>query len=283
MIILLLIALAIPLAITLRQIAWEALASREAREVIAEDFPSDARISELDIDFHSRPIAIIGTVITPQYRGHAEADLQSKLVAIMRAPVVLSIDQIRTADGTGRVSSAAGPAASATDRIIARLTERLALVAGVPSENILIDASAKRAFVRATPIPGADVGVYRVLEARVADSAPGWTIILVPPATLIADIPVKDGVVDQTAVQPAIWAAQRLRLPLGVSARRHDDAAAVVDLLTKSGVEAKIVRGSVPAGAVELKWLAPEPPSAEPPSAKPPSAKAGAANPTDAG
>ena len=263
LIVLVLIALAIPLAISLRQIAWEALASREARETIAKAFPPEARISLLDIDFHSRPIEITGTVITPKYRQRAEPDLQRKLAAVMRGPVILSLDQIRTANGSDSLSGASPAASSATDRIISRLTGRLALVAGVPSDNILVDASAKRAFVRATAIPGADVGVYRVLEARVADSAPGWTVILVPPPASIPDASLKDGAVDETALQPAIWAAQRLHLPVGVSARRHKDAAAAVDILTKAGVQAKIVPGTPAAGVVSLTWLAPEPPSRE--------------------
>jgi len=259
LIILVLIALAIPLAVSLRQIAWEALASREARETIAEAFPPEARISLLDIDFHFRPIEITGTVITPKYRQRAEPDLQQKLATVMRGPVILSLDQIRTANGSDSLSGSSASTSSASDRIISRLTERLSLVAGVPSDNILVDPAAKRALVRATALPGADVGVYRVLEARVAGSTPGWTIILVPPPAPIADVPVKGGAIDDTALQPAIWAAQRLHLPIGVSARRQKDAAAAVDLFTKSGVQAKIVPGSTAAGMVSMKWLAPEP------------------------
>ena len=45
------IALAVPLGLSLRQIAWESNAAREARDVIRREFAEEARISQLDIDF----------------------------------------------------------------------------------------------------------------------------------------------------------------------------------------------------------------------------------------
>ena len=54
LILLALLGLAVPLALSLRQIAWEALASREAREAILSEFGPDARVSQLEIDFQSR-------------------------------------------------------------------------------------------------------------------------------------------------------------------------------------------------------------------------------------
>ena len=246
LILLVLVTLAVPLAL-------EALAISETRKAIAGEFPGGARISELDINFHSRPVEIAGTIVTPRYRDQAEARLRQELARVMRGPVILTLDQIRTADG----STGTGLATSAAQRATSRLAERLALIAGVPPESVLIDAAGKRAFVRAASIPGAEIGVYRVLETRVAQQASGWTVALVPPAAALPDVAVHDGKVDQDSVDTVVWAARRLRLPVGVTARRRSDADLVAVLLGKADVPTKILAPGGPSGAVALKWLAP--------------------------
>ena len=257
LILLVLVTLAVPLALSLRQIAWEALASSETRKAIAGEFPGGARISELDINFHSRPVEIAGTIVTPRYRDQAEARLRQELARVMRGPVILTLDQIRTADGSTGIAQGAGLATSAAQRATSRLAERLALIAGVPPESVLIDAAGKRAFVRAASIPGAEIGVYRVLETRVAQQASGWTVALVPPAAALPDVAVHDGKVDPDSVDTVVWAARRLRLPVGVTARRRSDADLVAVLLGKADVPTKILAPGGPSGAVALKWLAP--------------------------
>jgi uncharacterized hydrophobic protein (TIGR00271 family) len=263
LIVIVLIALAVPLGLSLRQIAWEAFASGQARSAIASEFPSEARVSELDIDFHARPVEVAATVVTPQYRKDAEARLRTKIATVMRAPVILSLDQIRTADGSDSVTQAPGSGTGAAERSASRLAQRLALVAGVPPENVFIDAATKRAFVRAAPIPRADVGVYQVLEARVAEQASGWTVLVMPPPAALPDVSVSGGNADEESLNSAIWAARRLRLPVGVTARKRSDAALVQALLEKAGVSAEILPGGGPSGAVALKWLAPAQAGAE--------------------
>jgi uncharacterized hydrophobic protein (TIGR00271 family) len=257
LIVIVLIALAVPLGLSLRQIAWEAFASGQARNAIASEFPDEAHVSELDIDFHSRPVEVAATVVTPKYRKDAEADLRTKLTAVMRGPVIVSLEQIRTADGSDSLTQAPGSGTAAAERSASRLAERLALVAGVPPENVFIDPATKRAFVRAAPIAGAGIGVYQVLEARVADQASGWTVILVPPAVSLPDVSVSDGKADQQALDSAIWAARRLRLPIGVTARKRSDATLVAGLLQKAGVGAQVLPGGGPRDGASLKWMAP--------------------------
>jgi hypothetical protein len=125
----------------------------------------------------------------------------------------------------------------------------------VPTENVVVDAPAKRVLVRAAALPGADLSTYRALEARVAGSAAGWSINLVPPLLPLPELKIEDGKPDAEAVQTAIWAAQRLGLPVEVTGR-GDDAETVADMLRGAGVGVT----SAPDGrsGVTLRWLLPD-------------------------
>ncbi len=63
-----------------------------------------------------------------------------------------------------------------TARPGAELAQRLALVAGVPAESILIDRQAKLARLVAVSLPSAGLASFRALEQRVAATAPGWRL-----------------------------------------------------------------------------------------------------------
>lgn len=250
-----LVGLAIPLGLSLREIAWEALASRETRTQIASEFGKDARVSQLDIDFSSRPVQVAGTVLTPRYHQNAEADLRRKLRDVIQGPVILSLDQVRTENASSVEAQDERSATAAAEREASRLAERLALIAGVPVENVLVDRGGRRAFVRAAVLPGADLSAYRELESRVAAASSGWQVTLVPPAADLPQVTVTDGEIDQPALSTAIWAAKRLRLPLRVQGRGKaaDD---VVKALTDAGIEVMAVRGGSE-DHVTLEWGAP--------------------------
>jgi uncharacterized hydrophobic protein (TIGR00271 family) len=252
-----LVALAIPLGFSLRQIAWEALASREARQEIVSEFPPEARVSQLDIDFRARPVEVAATVLTPQYEEAAEKNVRQRLAGVMGGPIVLSLDQIRTENAAQLSAENQQSQASAAERSASRVAERLALIAGVPVENVLVDRSAQRAFVRAAVLPGADLATYRELETRVASGAAGWTVTLVPPVMPLAPVPVAGGQPDQAALDTAIWAARRLRLPVGISGP-SEESALVLDQLQQSGVIAKLIDRRGSPGAVKLEWMAPD-------------------------
>lgn len=250
-----LVAVAIPLGLSLRQIAWEALVSREASSALAAAFSADARINDLKIDFDARPVEIEATVITPQYRPTAEQGLQARLSRLVGGPVVLTLDQVRAVHGDG-VATLSG--ASVGERAAAEVTERLALVAGVPANRVLVDRVAHKAVVRATPLSGADFSAYQTLEARVAASESGWTVTLVPPLLALPQVPVVEGNADETVMQTAIWAAHRLQLPVGVTAHTPAATSDAVERLKAAGLDARAVSGTSKAGAISLRWLRPD-------------------------
>jgi hypothetical protein len=259
-----LIALAVPLALSLKQIAWEAVASRQAREAFTSYFGPNARLSQLDIDYDTEPVGISATVFSPQYRARSEAEMTMRLSRLLDRPVRVGIDQVRTENGEAEAQEIAAAKGATGERSATRMAERLALIAGVTPDAVLIDRGSKRAHVRAAALPGADLGTYRVLEARVSSAEAGWTIVLVPPAAPLPAVefdgsePTADGL---NAIGTAAWAGQRLRLTIGVSSSSHERAELVRVALAEAGVQAEIVDGGG-GGAVRLQWLTPGAPDA---------------------
>ena len=259
LIIIVLMALAVPLGLSLKQIAWEAVASRQARETIAAHFGPEARLSQLDIDYDQKPVEVSATIFSPRYDAKSEAELTTRLSALLRRPVRLGIDHVRTESADGEALQIAAAKGSSVERSATRMAERLALVAGVAPDDVLVDRSAKRAHVRAAGLPGADLASYRALEARVSSTQPGWTVTLVPPAGELPNVEF-DGdeltPAGAAALETAAWAAKRLRLEIGISSASAVRAEAVRDALAAAGVQARVT-GRGRTGEVQLQWLTP--------------------------
>jgi uncharacterized hydrophobic protein (TIGR00271 family) len=251
-----LLALAVPLALSLKQIAWEAVTSRDARDRIARYFGGDARLSDVEIDYDGDPVQVTATVFTPRFRSRAEQQLAEELSPMLGREVTLSLEQVRTESEAAEAAELAAARGTALERNASRLAERLALIAGVPVDQVLVDGRRKRALVRATPLPGAGLAAYRALEARAADSEPDWSITIVPPPGSLPEVELTDGEPDAEALAIAAWAARRLRLPVGVAASSEAEAEAVVSALSELGVEARAT-GEADGDSVRLRWLAP--------------------------
>lgn len=259
----LMIALAIPLGLALRQIAGEAVASRYSREVIAARFGSHARVDEIAIDYDSRPVRITATVFTPAFQTEAERISSQMLGTLLGYPVEVTIDQLRvgTADAEASQIAAARLGAVAEQRE-KRVAERLALVAGVSPDAILIDRGGERAVVRAAALPGATLSTYHVLEARVARAEPGWRVQLIPPAAPLDPVTFEGDAPDdagQRAIATAAWGARRLQLRIGISGERADQIEQVRQRLVEAGIDAEAAENhEAPRGAVALRWVLPE-------------------------
>jgi len=179
-----LIALAVPLGIALKQIAWETVASREAQEALVEEFGKEAQVGQVQLDHDASPMTVQATVFTPHYRSDAERVLSRKLSAALKQPVSVKIEQFRVGNGPREAETtqvAAARTGNAAEAARSRLAERLALVAGVTPDEVLIDDAQSKAVVHAAPLAGADLATYQALEARVAASEPNWTIVVIPP------------------------------------------------------------------------------------------------------
>ncbi|MDV3458565.1 DUF389 domain-containing protein [Sphingomonas sp. HF-S4] len=248
-------ALAVPLGLALKKIAWETVAQRQVRDAVRAPFPHGARISQLDVDFARHPAIVRAVVFTPGLQAGADAQVRSAVETALGVPVDLHIDQVRVSEELG-AGEAAQIAAAQTDeprrRADASVKERLALLAGIAPEAVMADTQSRRAQVVAAPLPGASLATYRALEARAAATIQGWQIVLQPPLLALPAITFDGDTPDADALATAIWAAQRLNQPITASGRRADE---VVDLLAKAGVSAEREPGS--GAEVTLRWAQP--------------------------
>ena len=259
------IALSIPLGLALRQIAWEAVASRHTRDVIAARFGDRARVDQVAIDYDARPVRISATVLTPTFQAGAEQVAGRLLTAVLKRPVEVTIEQLRVSTAEAETYQlASARAGERAERRAGRVAERLALIAGVAPDAILIDRSGSRAVVRATPLPGATLATYRQLEARVADAESGWQVNLVPPVAALTPVTFGDDGepdgVGREAIATAIWAARRLQLPIDADGGSDEEVEAVLRAFEAAAVPAE--RGSDAddePGTVRLRWRLPEP------------------------
>lgn len=260
-------ALAVPLALALRQIAWETLASRQIRDAVQAQFPDNARLSDMETDFRAHPIKVVATVLTPAFTPGAEQKAEARLGAALRRSVKVDIDQLRVGGGVGEAEAAQVTAAQsressqAVDRAAARVVDRLALVAGVAPEAVVVDRVARRATVTAAAIANADLGLYRQLERRAASGMDGWTLMLIPPALPLPSVSFSGAVPDdagQAAIDLVAWAARRQMLPITLSGS-PTRTQAVADALAERGIDPRRFRRNPSrSGEVRLHWRLPD-------------------------
>lgn len=258
------IALAIPLGFSLRQIAWEANASRQARVMVSDQFDEAARISQLDFDFSTDPITLSASVLTPQIVGGAQERAQRTLERQLGRPVTVDLRQYQvdtegTTDGAELALARMREQEAASQEEIANLTDQLALIAGVDADEVTVDHTARRAIVRVRALPGAVLATYRALEQRASARAEDWDVQVIPPAKALPAISFAEDEPDaegRRSANLAIWAARRIAVPVGVTGN-DAQAAAVIALLAEAGIEAVRVQGSVASDQVTLSWMAP--------------------------
>ena len=160
-----LLAFAVPLGLALRQIAWETLATRQAREAVAERFGEEARVSQLQVDFDASLSACAPWCSRRSLRNGAEGAASRDLAAALGRPVEVGIEQIRIGQADAEAAQLAEARGAAADRTAGRIAERLALVAGVAPEQILVDREHRIARVRAVPLPGATMRAVSIARS----------------------------------------------------------------------------------------------------------------------
>ena len=261
-----LIALAVPLGLALHTIAWETASSARAREVLARQFGSEARLSQIEVAYGEEPVRVHATVLTAHVQRDAEGRAAATLTQELGRAVRVELEQIRV--GTGAEAEAAqiasaqsGTRAGAADRQARELAARLALRAGVAPVGVPRAREPRRGVGAATPLPGATLAAYRLLEERLAPSVEEWSIALVPPP---AGLPVVDFDGDapdakgREAIATAGWAARRLNLAIGV-AGADARVEVVVKALIGGGARAEAIGGAgAPGGGVRLAWQLPD-------------------------
>jgi uncharacterized hydrophobic protein (TIGR00271 family) len=258
------VALAIPLGTSLRQIAWETNATRQINGFIKDEFPAKSRISQLDIDFGVEPINVTATVLTPEFRPDAVQRSRLVLQRALGRPLHITINQFRVGADPAAAEAAQIAAAKAqeqaveTERQITDLGERVALVAGVSPNDVLLDRDHRRAMVRAHPIEGTSLAGYRALEQRVASTSDGWSVEIVPPTLPLPAVEIgEDGepsAAGMKSIDTIAWATKRIGLPVVLSGA-DEPLQRVAELLRQRGVNADSVPArSASSQEVRASW-----------------------------
>jgi uncharacterized hydrophobic protein (TIGR00271 family) len=253
------IGLAVPLAFSLQQIAWQTNAQRIVRAEIEETFAGNSLIDALEIEFGTEPVSISAAMLTPTIRPDAEAEIERALAGRLGEPVELTLTQYQVATGASALEQAQLSAARASEEAIASaraqdLATRLALVAGVDENDVVIDRTRRKAMVRAQQLEGATLAAYRALEKRIAATEPDWTVEILPP---LGDLPQaipfdEDGPTSAGAQALGVieWAAQRIGLGI-VLIGEPEDTARAAELLAGRGVSVQTRKGG---GMLRAEW-----------------------------
>jgi uncharacterized hydrophobic protein (TIGR00271 family) len=259
------IGLAVPLGFSLRQIAWEARATREIRSAVMDPFDERARLSQIDFTWDSDPIRVTATVLTPQLKSDAEGIAERTIARDIGKAVDVVLTQYRVgtssqAAETAQLASARARQEEADSQRAEALAERLALISGARPEDVLIDREHRRALVAAQVLPGASLAAYRELERRIAATEPEWRIELKPPAAGLPDVVVSHGKptsASTDAVSLIVWADQRIGTPL-VLEGTPADTDVLAALLEEKGLSVRRDKSWRHSGRVAVRWAAPD-------------------------
>lgn len=253
------VALAVPLAYSLQQIAWETNAQRIVRTAIRERFERPAQLDAVEIDFAADPLDVSAIVFTPAIQPDAETGIARSLSSRLGRPVSLTLTQTQTETGAGaaqraQLSATRAQEEAATAARMQALATRLSLAAGVPESEVLIDRNRRRALVRAKRLGEAGLSAYYTLERRIAATEPEWNIELIPPvSTLPAVIAFGDDGPTEVGAQALAltgWAARRLDRTVTLTGNAADLEAAA-ESLREAGASVIARPGS---GPVRPAW-----------------------------
>ncbi|WCT74512.1 DUF389 domain-containing protein [Sphingomonas naphthae] len=222
------VAMAIPLGISLNRIGREALAVSQTRSLLTGTFGDEARVTQLDLIFSAEPLVVRAVVITPRSAVKKTPAVQSALEETLGRPIRLDLDQIVLEAGADALEAQREELRQAADtpnpeaQRMTALARMIALVTGIPADDVTIDRDHRRATAAAAPLPGATVATYRALEARAAAETDGWSVAIVPPQGPLPEIEFADSVdtlddAARGALATSIWAARRWNMAaLGV-------------------------------------------------------------------
>lgn len=251
------VVMAVPLGFSLERIAREALITNQVRAALGDAAGRNARITQLDIDFQSTPIAVRTVLITPRQQAVPNAKLAKAIADRLHQNVDVQADQVLITPSSNGLDETRTAIARAQDQQASQQRARhiagmVALAAGVAPQDVMIDRDAQRAQAAARPLAGATLGTYQMLEARIAAQVDGWTILIVPPAGLpLVSVPTALDDKGQLSTQAldAIgldsWAAQRwnwtaLAIPgLAVQPPKHPSQTQRIAAAVAAAVQAK--------------------------------------------
>jgi len=218
------VVMAIPLALSLNRIAREAVIATQVRGVLNAALGKNARVTQLEIDYDVRPLAVRAVIIVPRSKALRTPVLAKRVEAKLGQPISLQADQVLVDPASGTLDQEKAALAQAQEQQQLRtegaeVSHLVAIAAGVGPGAVILDREGRRALAAARPLPGASLAAYRQLENRIGAQVPGWSIVLTPPAGLelpeirFADESDQPDEAGKQAVTTVAWAAQRWNWP----------------------------------------------------------------------
>ncbi|MBA4164847.1 MAG: TIGR00341 family protein [Erythrobacter sp.] len=258
MVIVVFVALAVPLFFSLRQIGWEYNAERIIRSEIMENFQDRSRLSEVSTDYAANPVVVSATVLTPVLQPQAEARTERALVDRLGREVEFTLTQYQVGTSASAAEQAQLAAARAREEAAAaqraqELARRLALVAGVSNDLVLVDRQKRMALVRAEALAGATLATHKALEMRVAATEPDWKVQVIPPLGRLPRIDFAGAEPNDSGLRSlelVAWASKRLDLPVELVGNAAE-AQRAAEILAERGVEATVIAQG---GPVQARW-----------------------------
>lgn len=259
------VGLAIPLGLSLVQIGHEANISRSANGLIKDQFGPRARVSQIDIDFNADPVLVSASVFTPTIKSGAEEQSSRVLSRTFDEPIQVQIEQYRVE--TGALAAEAELAAirakeqqQAIETQVSRLRENLALIAGVETDDVVVDTVKRRAIVTARPLPGASLQTYYALEQRAVSQMNDWAINIQPPAAQLPQLLVVEEELSNASKQRlewVIWAAYRSPMSISMSGSQADLNIVAGELAKQNLVFNEKPTSGNRTGRVNFNWVVP--------------------------
>ncbi|MGH6988196.1 MAG: TIGR00341 family protein, partial [Caulobacteraceae bacterium] len=224
LLILVFVGLSIPLGLSLSRFASQAVIVTEVRSYLSDRFGARSRVTQLAVDFDAKPLAIRSVVVAPRAKSATSEVLRAGLERKLGRAVTIQVDQILLGQNANSLEAQrarlqeANDAAAAAQAESDRVARLVALAAGVPAGDVVVDSQHKQATAAAGVLPGADLETYHALEARAAAAAPGWRIAITPPLEPLPTIRFANGsdVIDgaaMSAILTSAWAVRRWNIP----------------------------------------------------------------------
>lgn len=257
------VGLAIPLGLALVSVANEARDTRRIQDAVLAPFPNSALISEFNLDLRGERARVSAVVLTPEIETGLTAPLEQRLEGLVGRPVELTLTQVPVGNSAyaaelAQLERAREVEAAARARA-ETLAERLALVAGVTTADVVVDRQRRIATVVARPLDGAGLAAYRELERRISADEPDWSVRLRPPARPLPQVAFEGGNLTgegARALGLIAWASRRVGVPI-VLAGPESEVAAAAEALESQGVAVRRRPGNG-SGPVTASWAAPD-------------------------
>lgn len=183
--------LSVPLGLSLRQLASEALLTSEARSALEEIFPApENHIYGVNVNFpRSGGIEVEALVLTQQTRPGLEAQVQKQLTQKLNEPVSLSLSQApvnarESVDRQAVEEMMSQSNASLARQIQARMKPDMAQLTagemGVTRLHVSQDSDAQSVMVRLDAPSAGQLIQLHAAQQRLAEKYPGWRFIIRP-------------------------------------------------------------------------------------------------------